>query len=89
MQRALALAGGGPACGLQIGALQRLAEAGLTFDVWALSCIGAWVGVVYNQFEPDEAPQATAAFFRDNVFRDDVSYSRFPINHAFAPSIVI
>ena len=88
MQRALALAGGGPACGLQIGALQRLAEAGLTFDVWALSCIGAWVGVVYNQFEPDEAPQATAAFFRDNVFRDDVSYSRFPINHAFAPAVV-
>lgn len=88
MKRAIALAGGGPACGLQIGALQRLAKAGISFDVWALSCIGAWVGVVYNQFEPELAPDATAKFFHDNVFRDDLSYSRFPINHAFAPDIV-
>ncbi len=87
-KRALALAGGGPACGLQIGALQRFAQEGFAFDVWALSCIGAWVGVIYNQFEPQEAPEKTAAYFRDHIFRDDRSYARFPINQVFAPDMV-
>jgi len=87
-KRAIALAGGGPACGLQIGALKRFAEAGIRFDVWALSCIGAWVGVVYNQFEPAEAPARTEAFFRDHIFREDRSYARFPINQVFAPDLV-
>ena len=54
-----------------------------TFDVWSLSCIGAWVGIVYNQFEgPDKAEQ-TRQFFKDHVFRDDESYERFPINSVF------
>jgi predicted acylesterase/phospholipase RssA len=89
MKRAIALAGGGPACGLQIGALKRFAEeSDFDFDVWALSCIGAWVGVVYNQFEPHEAPAKTEAFFRDHIFRDDRSYARFPINQVFAPDLV-
>ena len=48
------------------------------FDVWSLSCIGAWVGIVYNQFDgPDKAEQ-THQFFKDHVFRDDESYERFP-----------
>jgi predicted acylesterase/phospholipase RssA len=88
-KRALALAGGGPACGLQIGALKRFAEEpDFKFDVWALSCIGAWVGVIYNQFEPAEAPTKTADFFRDHIFRDDRSYARFPINQVFAPDLM-
>lgn len=41
MRRAITLAGGGPAAGLHLGALQRLAKSGINFDVWALSCIGA------------------------------------------------
>ncbi len=52
MKRAITLAGGGPAAGLHIGALDRLNKENIKFDVWALSCIGAWVGLVYNQCDP-------------------------------------
>ncbi len=85
MKRAITLAGGGPAAGLHIGALQRLEEAEIKFDVWALSCIGAWVGLVYNQCDPGKEFEQTYAFFRDGVFRDDLSYSRFPVNTVFGP----
>lgn len=88
MKRAITLAGGGPAAGLHIGALQRLNEAGITFDVWALSCIGAWVGLVYNQCDPGKEVEQTYEFFRNGVFRDDASYSRFPINTVFGPDNV-
>ena len=50
VKRAITLGGGGPAAGLHIGVLEALADEDITFDVWALSCIGAWVGIVYNQF---------------------------------------
>jgi predicted acylesterase/phospholipase RssA len=83
MKRAIALAGGGPAAGLHIGVLERLHEAGIKFDVWALSCIGAWVGLVYNQCDSGKEVDQTYKFFRDGVFRDDVSYSRFPVNTVF------
>jgi predicted acylesterase/phospholipase RssA len=85
--RAITLAGGGPAAGLHIGALEALQEAGITFDVWALSCIGAWVGIVYNQWEDGDRAQKTYNFFRDHVFRDNESYSRFPINTVFGPDL--
>lgn len=86
MRRAITLAGGGPAAGLHIGALKQFKEEGIEFDVWALSCIGAWVGVVYNSFDDrNAAPLLTEQFFRDHVFRDDISYASFPVNHAFAP----
>jgi len=88
MKRAITLAGGGPAAGLHIGALQRLDEAGIKFDVWALSCIGAWVGLVYNQCDPGKEVEQTYKFFRDGVFRDDASYSRFPINTVFGADSV-
>ena len=51
VKRAIALGGGGPAAGLHIGVLEALANADIEFEVWALSCIGAWVGIVYNQFD--------------------------------------
>lgn len=88
VKRAITLAGGGPAAGLHIGALRELEAEGIRFDVWALACIGAWVGVVYNTFEPSQAPKLTEQFFRENVFRNDASYSRFPVNHAFAPDLM-
>jgi predicted acylesterase/phospholipase RssA len=90
-RRAITLGGGGPAAGLHIGVLEALAEhPDIKFDVWALSCIGAWVGIVHNQFEqekedPRKRVQQTAEFFRDGVFRDDESYERFPINTVFGP----
>ncbi|MGZ8367283.1 MAG: patatin-like phospholipase family protein [Rhodoplanes sp.] len=80
-KRAIALAGGGPAAALHIGALEYLREQGIAFDkrddVWALSCIGAWVGIVYNQCDKGAEVEQTKRFFRDNVYRDDISYSRF------------
>jgi len=93
MKRAITLAGGGPAAGLHIGVLKRLAEEkDITFDVWALSCIGAWVGLVYNQYDPDQDRKAAANktydFFKKGIFRDDRTYSRFPINSVFGPDWV-
>jgi predicted acylesterase/phospholipase RssA len=88
-ETAIALGGGGPAAGLHIGVLEALADAGIKFDVWALSCIGAWVGIVYNQFgdkvENKDRAELTYQFFKDGVFRDDESYARFPINRVFGP----
>jgi predicted acylesterase/phospholipase RssA len=83
VKRAITLAGGGPAAGLHIGVLKRLAQAGIEFDVWALSCIGAWVGLVYQQCDRGKEVEQTYEFFRDGVFRDDESYSRFPVNTVF------
>jgi len=87
-RRAITLGGGGPAAGLHIGVLEALAEADITFDVWSLSCIGAWVGVVYNQSNKEtdkEKVEDTYEFFKNGVFRDDEGYKRFPINTVFGP----
>ncbi len=84
VKRAITLGGGGPAAGLHIGALEALATKGIKFDVWALSCIGAWVGIVYNQWGDNENKvEKTYQFFKNGVFRDDESYKRFPINTVF------
>jgi predicted acylesterase/phospholipase RssA len=84
-RRAITLGGGGPAAGLHIGVLEALRAANIKFDVWALSCIGAWVGIVYNQCDAGKEVEQTYQFFRDGVFRDDESYKRFPINTVFGP----
>ena len=83
-KRAICLGGGGPAAGLHIGVLESLKKHGIDFDVWALSCIGAWVGVIYNQAEEGDEIQETKKFFRD-VFRNDKSFKSFPTNTIFAP----
>ena len=91
-KRAIALAGGGPAAGLHIGALAALEDAGIEFDVFALSCVGAWVGIVYNTrsrpsgAEPSRAEQ-TLQFFDAHCFRGDQSYEWFPINRGFATDV--
>src|SRR5439155_1619719 len=73
---------------LQIGALRAFAEHEIEFDVWSLSCIGAWVGLVYHQFEgtPAERTEQTYHFFR-KVFRPDDVHAAFPVNAAFAPDL--
>lgn len=83
-KRAITLAGGGPAAGLHIGALAALEEAGIEFDVFALSCIGAWVGIVYNTRPRPNRAEQTLQFFDKFCFRDDRSYEWFPINRGFA-----
>jgi predicted acylesterase/phospholipase RssA len=86
VKRAITLGGGGPAAGLHIGVLEALAAKNIKFDVWALSCIGAWVGIVYNQWgDNEDKVEKTYQFFRNGVFRDDESYKRFPINTVFGP----
>jgi len=92
-KRALALAGGGPAAGLHIGALKALEEAGITFDVFSLSCVGAWVGLVYNTRSARDAQgrgpaEQTLDFFEKYCFRDDDSYAWFPMNRGFAPDFI-
>src|SRR6266702_1072513 len=86
--RAICLAGGGPAAGLHIGVLKGLEENGIKFnnegDVWALSCIRAWVGIIYNQATEHREIEETITFFRD-VFRDDQSSKSFPANPVFPP----
>jgi len=88
VKRAITLGGGGPAAGLHIGVLEALHAAEITpkINVWALSCIGAWVGIVYNQWGDNENKvERTYQFFKNGVFRDDESYKRFPINTVFGP----
>lgn len=85
-KRAIVLAGGGPAVGLSLGAMKRLdEEKDLNFDVWSCACIGAWVGVLWNQAEPGKNFEETDAFMR-KVFRPDNYYSRFPMATVFAPN---
>jgi len=87
VKRAITLGGGGPAAGLHIGVLEAFeSHPDIKFDIWALSCIGAWVGIVYNQFDDDkDRAEQTYQFFKNGVFRDDESYERFPINTVFGP----
>lgn len=85
IKRAIALAGGGPAVGLSIGSLQRIyEEPDIRFDVWTLACIGAWLGIVWNQADPGKEVDTSVDFFR-GIFRPDNVYDKFPIAAAFAP----
>jgi predicted acylesterase/phospholipase RssA len=86
-QRAIALAGGGPAAGLHIGALAALEEAGIEFDVFSLSCVGAWVGIVYNTRPGPHRAVQTYDFFATHCFRDDASYAWFPVNRGFSSDL--
>jgi predicted acylesterase/phospholipase RssA len=87
-KRAICLGGGGPAAGLHIGVLEGLAANHIKFtresDIWALSCIGAWVGILYNQAKQNHEIEETYNFFR-GVFRDNKSFQSFPMNTVFAP----
>ena len=86
VKRAIALAGGGPAVGLSIGALKRLEEEpDITFDVVSTACIGAWLAVTYYQAPKGKRLAATETFFRQ-VFQPEDTYSRFPVAPVFAPN---
>ena len=67
-KRAIALGGGGPAAGLHIGVLEALqSRPEIEFNVWSLSCIGAWVGIVYNQFDGTDKAGRPINFSRTRV----------------------
>ena len=85
MKRAIALAGGGPAVGLSLGALKRLhEEEDIRFDIYTGSSIGSWLGILWNTADPGREFETARDFFR-TVFRPDADYSKFPIATIFAP----
>jgi predicted acylesterase/phospholipase RssA len=85
MKRAIALAGGGPAVGLSLGALKRLhEEPDIQFDVWSCACIGAWLGVYWNQATPGQEFAQSKKFF-EGIFRPDPWYAGYPMATVFAP----
>lgn len=86
VKRAIALSGGGPLVGIQVGALKALEEAGIDFDVWSCGCVGSWTGCLYNSLpEQPKKYEKLEAFFRKIFVPDDI-YASFPIaTGAFIP----
>lgn len=87
-KRALTLAGGGPAVGIGLGVLKALGEVPqIKFDVWSLSCVGAWLGCIYH-VSPDRSDKY--GFVEKKMyefFRDDDAYDKFPCPTVFVPDI--
>jgi hypothetical protein len=87
-KRALTLAGGGPAVGIGLGVLEALGQyPEIKFDVWSLSCVGAWLGCLYHV-----SPDRTKKFdyvkgLLEGFFRDDKDYDKFPCPTVFIPDI--
>lgn len=81
------MAGGGPVGGWHIGVLRAMAEHDMLDDikVWSLSCIGAWIGILYNTFEgePIDRVRQTYHWFKQ-VFLPDHVHRSFPSNRVFA-----
>jgi len=85
-KRALTLAGGGPAVGISVGFLKALQDhPEIEFDVWSLSCVGAWLACIYH-VSPDRARKLD--FVMDTMrgfFRPDEVYDKFPCPTVFLP----
>lgn len=87
IKRAIALSGGGPLVGIQVGALKALEEADIHFDVWSCGCVGSWSGCLYASLPQAETRKylKLADFFRKIFVPDDI-YASFPIaTGAFIP----
>ena len=85
MKRAIAIGGGGPAVGLGLGVLKTLEEADIGFQVWSLSCIGAWLGAAYNSAPAGESGYSAARAAFSTVVRPDAVARHFPTPPPFAP----
>lgn len=88
-KRVLALSGGGPGSGLEIGAMRAFEEAGINFDVVTSDCIGSWVAAIYygvpqNQLDQLQLKrwQWVAKCFEGFFVPDDI-YKSFPIMQGF------
>lgn len=87
IKRAIALSGGGPLVGIQVGALKALEEAGVYFDVWSCGCVGSWIGCLYASLPEAETKKYLKLenFFRQIFVPDDI-YASYPIaTGAFIP----
>jgi len=79
-KKALALSGGGPAVGIEIGALQAFEEKGIDFDIFSCACVGSWVGCLYNSLPPGpDRIKQVEDFFLEKIFIPDDIYESFPI----------
>lgn len=79
-KRAIALSGGGPAVGIEIGALRAFEEKGIDFDIFSCACVGSWVGCLYNSLPPgSDRLHKVEEFFFDKIFIPDDIYESFPI----------
>jgi patatin-like phospholipase len=87
-KRALTLAGGGPAVGIGVGALRALEDfPDITFDVWSLSCVGAWLGCLYH-VSPDRTKKLDyVQNLLQGFFREDKVYDKFPCPTVFLPDL--
>ncbi|MEN6623469.1 MAG: patatin-like phospholipase family protein, partial [Smithella sp.] len=79
-KKALALSGGGPAVGIEIGALKAFEEKGIDFDIFSCACVGSWVGCLYNSLPPGaNRIKQVEEFFFEKIFIPDDIYESFPI----------
>jgi len=87
-KRALTVAGGGPAVGISVGFLKALQEfPEIKFDVWSLSCVGAWLSCIYHA-SPDRAKKLEyVTQTMEGFFRPDDVYDKFPAPTVFLPDV--
>ncbi|MEN6374804.1 MAG: patatin-like phospholipase family protein [Smithella sp.] len=79
-KKALALSGGGPAVGIEIGALKAFEEKGIDFDIFSCACVGSWVGCLYNSLPAgSDRIKQVEDFFFEKIFIPDDIYESFPI----------
>ena len=79
-KKALALSGGGPAVGIEIGSLKAFEEKGIDFDIFSCACVGSWVGCLYNSLPPGpNRMKQVEDFFWEKIFIPDDIYESFPI----------
>ncbi len=91
-KRALTFAGGGPAVGIGLGVLRALQESpAIEFEVWSLSCVGAWLGCLYHVSpKPKRTRQDKLKYVEglmEGFFREDRVYDKFPCPTVFLPDI--
>jgi len=71
-KRALALSGGGPPVGLQVGALKALDKYNIDFDVFTTDCIGSWTACIYNSHIKKQRIQKMREFYEACFVPDDI-----------------
>jgi predicted acylesterase/phospholipase RssA len=72
IQRAIALSGGGPPVGLQLGALKALDENDISFDVFTTDCIGSWTASIYNSHPKAVRFEKMREFYNSCFVPDEV-----------------
>lgn len=68
----MALSGGGPPVGLQVGALKALEEYDIDFDVFTTDCIGSWTACIYNSHRKATRFEKMKKFYEACFVPDDI-----------------